>query len=121
MLPPWGLDRSDAREGEDGRYEYHRTGRGVHVFVLDTGLYAAHEDFERVGKVRTLPLYHLSLNLCLTLSLSQGISTLAGRPWHDCDGHGTHVAGTVAGGRHGMAKEATVHSVKASLLPRRTR
>jgi hypothetical protein len=92
MLPPWGLDRSDAREGEDGRYEYHRTGRGVHVFVLDTGLYAAHEDFERVGKVRTLPLYHLSLNICLTLSLSHRafppsldargtIATVTARTW----------------------------------------
>jgi subtilisin family serine protease len=92
MLPPWGLDRSDTREGVDGRYTYNRTGRGVHVFVLDTGLYGGHSDFDRLG---------------------QGTSVFDPiQPWHDCDGHGTHVAGTVAGRVHGMAKDATLHSVK---------
>ena len=93
MLPPWGLDRSDAREGVDGQFAYNRTGVGVHVFVLDTGLYGGHSDFDR--------------------RLGQGTSVLDPKqPWQDCDGHGTHVAGTVAGRVHGMAKEATLHSVK---------
>lgn len=92
MLPPWGLDRSDAREGVDGKFTFNHTGRGVHVFVLDTGLYGGHSDFYRLG---------------------QGTSVFDPKqPWQDCDGHGTHVAGTVAGRVHGMAKDATLHSVK---------
>lgn len=90
----WGLDRIDQADRPlDGQYEYRRTGKGVYVFVLDSGLRADHEQFAG----RTLP----------------GFAAIAdGRGTDDCNGHGTHVAGTAVGATWGVAKAATLIPVR---------
>ena len=91
--PPWGLDRIDQRVGLDESYHYDTTGAGVTVYVIDTGLRTSHQEF--TGRV--LP----------------GASTVAdGRGVQDCEGHGTHVAGTIAGTTYGVAKGAKIVPVR---------
>jgi subtilisin family serine protease len=90
--PPWGLDRIDQRTPAlDGLYTYQSTGKGVTAYIVDTGLRYTHEDFS--GRA------------------SFGFDAFGGNG-SDCQGHGTHVAGTVGGTRYGVAKEVSLVSVR---------
>lgn len=93
---PWGLDRIDSHPlALDGSYTYNGgNGAGVHVYVMDTGIRRTHQDFGGRAEFGT--------------AVFQDANNDA-----DCNGHGTHVAGTVAGTKYGVAKGATVHSVRA--------
>jgi len=94
---PWGLARISHREALTFRtytkYLYdHNAGRDVTAYIVDTGVNIAHADFEdRATWGATIP---------------------EGDPDEDGNGHGTHVAGTVAGKTYGVAKHAQIVAVK---------
>ena len=90
----WGLDRIDQRDRPlSGTYTYNYTGAGVHAYIVDTGIRASHVQFS--GR------------------MSNGFTAINdGNGTNDCNGHGTHVAGTVGGSTHGVAKGVTLHAVR---------
>lgn len=90
----WGLDRIDqATLPLDTKFTNPNLGTGVKAYVVDTGVNAIHIDFE--GRV------------------VQGFTAIAdGSGTLDCNGHGTHVAGTIASKTFGVAKQATIVPVR---------
>jgi subtilisin family serine protease len=90
----WGLDRVDQRDRPlSGTYTYNYTGSGVKAYIIDTGIRRTHTDFG----ARAI----------------HGYSAINdGRGSTDCNGHGTHVAGTVGGSTWGVAKGATLVAVR---------
>ena len=89
----WGLDRTDQRSLPlSTTYTATSTGAGVTAYVLDTGILLGHADFG--GRAVS------------------GHDVIDGGSADDCNGHGTHVAGTVGGTTHGIAKEVSLVAVR---------
>ncbi|MDQ3288528.1 MAG: S8 family peptidase [Pseudomonadota bacterium] len=90
----WGIDRIDQRNLPlSGTYTYDTSASGTHSYIIDTGILASHSQFTgRIGNGFT--------------SIGDGNGT------SDCNGHGTHVAGTVGGTTYGVAKGTTLHPVR---------
>jgi subtilisin family serine protease len=111
--PSYGLDRVDqAALPLSGSYTYpSNAGAGVHVYDIDTGLRATHVDFAgRTGAGRNFAPNTAGSVLCQLF----GVNCPAPNPADtgDCNGHGTHTAGTAVGTSYGVAKKATIHAVR---------
>ncbi|MFD1151429.1 S8 family peptidase [Saccharothrix hoggarensis] len=90
--PSWGLDRIDQRDLPlDSSYTNPNTGSGVTAYIIDTGIRTTHTDFG--GRA------------------TWGTNTVDSNNT-DCNGHGTHVAGTVGGTAYGVAKGVRLIAVK---------
>ncbi|MFD9454937.1 S8 family serine peptidase [Streptomyces sp. NPDC059985] len=91
----WGLDRIDQRFLPlDNNFSANRSGQGVTAYILDSGIDFNHPEF-RDGRAR------------------RGFDAMGdGRNGQDCNGHGTHVAGTVGGTTFGVARKVTLVSVR---------
>ncbi len=91
----WGLDRVDQRDLPlDNDYSPRSTGAGVDMYIIDTGISPDHVDFE--GRV---------VGGANFTGGSQG-------DWDDCQGHGTHVAGTAGGASFGVASDVRLYAVR---------
>lgn len=90
----WGLDRIDQADRPlDTQYNFSGSGSGVHAFIIDTGIRADHVEF--AGRLRP------------------GFNSVADtNGTNDCNGHGTHVAGTVGGTNWGVAKGVSLIPVR---------
>jgi subtilisin family serine protease len=91
---PWGLDRIDQRNRPlDGSYTFPNAAANVHAYILDTGIRLTHADLG--GRAAT------------------GFDAITpGGTAADCNGHGTHVAGTVGGSTYGVAKGSQLVAVR---------
>ena len=88
----WGIDRTDQRALPlSGTYTYTNTGSGVTAYIIDTGIRYSHSEFG--GRAVF------------------GYDSFGGNG-SDCNGHGTHVAGTVGGGTYGIAKGVSLVAVR---------
>lgn len=100
---PWGLDRIDDRDRElDGKYKVEFTGKGIHVFVFDTGINCELDDFSN----RAIPSFDATEAKPVECDEKDFKCAL------DKHGHGTHTAGTVGSLTYGVAIKATIRAVK---------
>lgn len=94
------LDRIDQRTGFDGNYTYPRTGTGVHVYVVDTGVWVRHNDFG--GRADAIFDFDPATS-------AAGYGTGAAN-----DSHGTLSASFIGSKNFGVAKNVLLHSVRVA-------
>jgi subtilisin family serine protease len=88
----WGIDRIDQRARPlSGTYNYTSTGSGVRAYIIDTGIQTNHPQFG---------------------SRASAVYDALGGSGQDCNGHGTHVAGTVGSSTYGVAKGVMLRAVR---------
>ena len=98
----WGLDRIDQRARPvDGSYTYDFDGTGVRAYVIDTGIRFDHVEFEG----RAVPGFD-------AFAADPTDPLLIGDMNNDCQGHGTHVAGTIGSRTFGVAKKVSLVAVR---------
>jgi subtilisin family serine protease len=92
--PPWGLDRIGQRDLPlNQAYSYTSTGAGVNAYIIDTGIRITHTQFGGRASVAFDAVGD-------------------GQNGNDCNGHGTHVSGTVGGSTFGVAKSVRLFAVR---------
>ncbi|KAF1816322.1 cuticle-degrading protease [Eremomyces bilateralis CBS 781.70] len=93
--PSWGLGRVSHRQLGNEDYTYYRSaGEGTCAYIVDTGVYAEHVEFE--GRATFLANF----------------ATNAPDATTDDNGHGTHVAGTIGSAAYGVAKKTQLYGIK---------
>lgn len=108
---PWNLARVDQVEWDpehpDTTYDFpaNNAGAGVTAYVLDSGIYRAHNEF--------CPRSNVKCKNSKTRVI-RGYSAVGANPFRDNVGHGTHVAATLGGLKYGVAKDVSLVSVQLS-------
>jgi subtilisin family serine protease len=88
----WGLDRVDQQALPlSGTYLYNTTASNVYAYIIDTGIRTSHTQFG---------------------TRAANVYDAFGGNGQDCNGHGTHVAGTVGGSTHGLAKAVRLRGLR---------
>jgi subtilisin family serine protease len=88
----WGIDRIDQRNRPlSGTYTYTTTASTVYAYIIDTGIYTAHSQFG--GR-------------------ASNVYDALGGNGQDCNGHGTHVSGTIGSSTYGIAKAVRLRGVR---------
>ena len=91
--PPWGLDRIDQRSLPlNNSYVHSASGSGVTAYIIDTGLLLTHQEF--TGRIP---------RSARAASFADAV---------DCNGHGTHVAGTIGGTTYGVAPLVSIVPIR---------
>ncbi|TFD50121.1 serine protease [Cryobacterium sp. Hh11] len=91
---PWGLDRIDQHSSAlSGTYDYGTSGAGVTVYVIDSGIRLTHTEFG--GRATS------------GYDFVDDDSDAS-----DCNGHGTHVSGTIGGTTYGIAKSVSMVALR---------
>jgi subtilisin family serine protease len=89
---PWGLSRISHRTMGSTEYMYDSSaGKGVCAYIIDTGIYTSHPEFE--GRAKMVKSYVTGAE-------------------SDDNGHGTHVSGTIGSATYGVAKKASLYGIK---------
>mmetsp|Transcript_24903 Transcript_24903/g.40355 ORF Transcript_24903/g.40355 Transcript_24903/m.40355 type:complete len:479 (+) Transcript_24903:430-1866(+) len=93
----WGIRRVSAPDLPlNPTFESTHTGKGVNVYVLDSGIVIDHDEFQNSQSSRAAHL----------------VNFVRDEPVTDLNGHGSHVAGTAAGINAGIARDANVYNIK---------
>jgi subtilisin family serine protease len=95
--PHWNIDMLDQTSKRyDKTYSYRASGKGIVVYTVDSGIFAAHPEFE--GRVRA----------------GIDVSSERNTEFENVDGfgHGTHVAGLIGSKTYGVAKDVSIVGVK---------
>ncbi len=94
LAASWGLDRIDQRTLPlNGQISTSENGFGITAYIIDTGIRADHNEFG--GRVTV------------------GFDAIGdGQNTNDCNGHGTHVAGTVGGATYGVAPQVSLVAIR---------
>lgn len=101
----WGLNRIDQKSlplstitVSNSGFNRYTTGTGVTAYIIDTGIYSGHSQF--------------TTGTSLRVAKGGFTSIKDGRGTEDCNGHGTHVSGTVGGNTSGVANQVTLVPVR---------
>lgn len=92
----WGLDRVDQRSLPlSGSYSPPNNASNVNAYILDTGILESHQEFG--GRAKLL------------------VNTTGDNIGGDCNGHGTHMGGTIGGRQYGLAKNVKLNGIKVMM------
>jgi len=94
----WGITRIDQHQGpNDEVYQYRYTGKGVNVYVLDTGIRLDHDEYGGRASIGFK---------------AEGVKFGSGVDVGDCHGHGSHTSATIGGRTYGVAKDVNLIGVR---------